>query len=372
MRPGVTSRTNSNPVNRYNLGKSGYVSQRGRLRLFFLSIAVACIPIAWFYSTLYRYSFNAPFLDDYAEPLGFLDRFTQIHGFVQKLTYFFATQHYESKLLFARTVFLLQYYGSGRIINFQHLMLLGDVGVAGIFGSILWMILPNRSRSEQGLLTVTISLFVFQLQYASALDWAMGSLQAIPVVLFALLTIALICGESRAQFAGSVLTAALTVFSSANGVAVLAIGLVILLQQKRYRRMAGWLVMCCMLAAIYAWRYTPGLSPYPHPSQLPSLGMRILLEVTYLLSFLGSSAARFSSVVPSVCLGACSILVVAVAIRKKYYKARPAIFYAVMFIVTTACGVCVRRAVDAGLSESLASRYRIYSNLVIVLLLVML
>jgi hypothetical protein len=85
----------------------------------------------------------------------------------------------------------------------------------------------------------------------------------------------------------------------------------------------------------------------------------------YALSFLGASAAGTVSVLPAVLLGLVLCMCFAWMISRKYARTNPTLFYFFVFLLLSALGVAGLRG-ENGLAQSLASRYRIYSNLALV------
>jgi putative copper export protein len=113
---------------------------------------------------------------------------------------------------------------------------------------------------------------------------------------------------------------------------------------------------------LYLYHYT---APPPVAGAAATSGGLAHLSVIYALSFMGSSAARFSSIAPALVLGVLLCGVVLFAIKLKYYRSNPPVFYAMLLIMVNALAVSGLRS-DLGLAQSLASRYRIYSNLFLV------
>ena len=84
------------------------------------------------------------------------------------------------------------------------------------------------------------------------------------------------------------------------------------------------------------------------------------------MSFIGSSLAGSISYLPSVCFGIVLCLLLALAVHRRYYEINPSVFYSMVFLAITAIVVSGLRS-DLGVVQSLASRYRINSNLFLIL-----
>jgi hypothetical protein len=274
------------------------------------------------------------------------------------------SQHNEYKPIFADTLYVLQYLMSGHI-NFAVLSSVGDLFVLPLF-VVLYLMWAGDSRAirERLLLFVPVSWVLFQLQYYSLLSWPGSTLQNIPVVLFSLLTIYLLGRDEQWAFCISLGSLSLAVASSGNGFFVIPIGCLMLIQFRRSGRLVYWLSTFVAMLALYFYKYNfhSGQARADH-SVVSSL---FHISPLYALSFLGASIARYGSYVPAAILGGCLCALFAYAVFDRLYASRPAMFYSICFILTTAVAVSGLRS-DFGIAQSLVSRYRIYSNLLLIL-----
>ena len=123
--------------------------------------------------------------------------------------------------------------------------------------------------------------------------------------------------------------------------------------------MAAWIGVTLLMFSVYLFRYVPA-SPPAMPNG--SAGTLTHFNVLYALSFLGSSAARYVSLVPSLVLGLVLCGLFSLAVKRRYFQQNPAVFYSMLFILINALAISALRS-NLGLAQSLASRYRTYSNL---------
>jgi len=137
-----------------------------------------------------------------------------------------------------------------------------------------------------------------------------------------------------------------------------------LLQKRQWLRMPAWIAAATGMLLLYLYHYVPQVLS-PTPDVPAGTSSHAHLNLLYSLAFLGSSAARFVSIGPALVLGILLLAVIAFAAWKRYFRHNPPIFYAMLLIVINALGVSVLRS-DLGVAQSLASRYRIYSNLLLV------
>lgn len=339
------------------------ISQTDRLRLW-CSVSLIAIPAVIFYFVLWQTSVDIPIFDDYANVLGFANGFVQTHGFFNRLWMVLTYQHNEYKLIFENAVVATQYLIFGHIY-FQFLVALGDAFAVLIFVTICSMFRYHQDDwTKRVMLLVPVAYLIFQLQYASALNWASSSLQHLAVIFFSLLSIHLLSRSSGWLFAGACGALVLAIASSANGFFVVPIGILMICQNKQWRRIPIWIAVAVGMLILYLWKYNFYSSQAnPHRSVTDTMSH---VSIRYALSFLGSSVARYEATVPSIIFGTALVGIFVAAIRRAYFRRNASVFYSMLFIIITAIGVSGLRS-DFGLAQSLASRYRTYSNLMIVL-----
>jgi hypothetical protein len=221
----------------------------------------------------------------------------------------------------------------------------------------------RRTIQERLLLFAPVSWLLYQFQYYSLLDWPMSSLQNIAVILFSLLAIYLLSRNETRSFYLSLLSLVLAICSSGNGFFVIPIGCLMLFQFRSFPRLVIWTAASMTMVALYFGKYDY-LQSQAHAdhSVLSSIHH---LSPLYALSFLGSSIASYSSYIPAAALGVCLCVVFLFAIVDRFYSKNPAMFYSICFLLITAIAVSGLRS-DFGISQSLVSRYRIYSNLALI------
>jgi hypothetical protein len=332
-----------------------------RLKLLF-ALVFTVLPIAVFYLILYRNAVRIPILDDYDIVLHTISWISQHHSFAARLGFMLTNEHNGYKLIFINTVTFTQYLLWGKV-HFPPLVFLGNSLAFFIFLVVIRMarVAPANTIDKWVILT-PVAWLIFQLQYASALDFSSCSLQNLGVLFFALLSIYLLDKESPTAFACSCATLVLAIACSPSGFFAAPIGLLLLAQNKRWSRSILWTLTAAAMLLLYLYHY---IAPPPVPGAQPKSGALPHLNLLYALSFMGSSAARFSSIAPAVVLGLLLCGVVLLAIKLKYFRKNPPVFYAMLLIMINSLAVSGLRS-DLGVAQSLASRYRIYSNLFLV------
>lgn len=331
-----------------------------RLKLF-VALALMVLPMAIFYAILCRNAVSIPIMDDYDIVINSLNWISQHHSLSDRLLFLVTREHNGYKLMFESSVVFSQYGLFGQA-HFLPLVLFGDMFAGLIFITVLLMSrLSSANSINKWLLLTPVAWLILQLQYASALDFASSSLQHLAVVFFSLFCIYLANKSSKILFIGSCVALVLAIASSPNGFFAGIAGLLMLTQSRRWRRVAAWSATILVALTVYIFRYTPAPQA---PGTAQASGILPHVNVIYALSFMGASAARYASIGPSFVLGVILCGVLVFAVKKRYYLQNPPIFYSMLFILINAIAVSGIRS-DLGVSQSLASRYREYSNLLL-------
>jgi hypothetical protein len=224
------------------------------------------------------------------------------------------------------------------------------------------MFLPDQDLERRLALFLPISLILFQYQYVETLNWPMPGVQNLPIVTCAIGSIYLLWRDTRGTFAGALGLMVLGIAASGNGFLIVLVGMLMLLIGRRYAHLALWSVTAAVCAWAYAYNYTETAT---HSAKHQSL-IAILMHphFVYLLGFLGS-AGRFPMQIGAVVLGFALCVFFGWMIWRDYLRKDPVVGYCLLFILLTAIGVSGLRA-DLGLMQSLSSRYRIYSDLLLI------
>jgi hypothetical protein len=328
-----------------------------KLRLVFPLFLIA-FPAFIFYFILYRTAVKLPILDDYEIILGTTNWLQQTPGFLHRLAIVLVSEHNGYKLMFENTVV----WTVNSILGGVHILPLVAIGnIFPIFIFLIVMLMAKNITAEAAtrlFLMAPVAYLLFQLQYASALNFASSSLQHLAVIAFSLLSIYLLSRKTQSAFGGACIAFIAAIASSPNGFFLVPIGVLMLAQERRWKWTAYWIAVCTGLLCFYLFRYH---------SAPTAVGSKTAIAFSYLsplysISFVGASAAGYSSVFPSLLLGFLLCCIFGVMVARRYYLQNPAVVYSVVFILINAIAVAGVRT-DSGIAQSLASRYRIYSNL---------
>ena len=322
---------------------------------------LVAFPALLFYGILLRIAVNLPVLDNYGG-LDFMNRLVVLKGFPAKLAFLFTAQFNEYKLIFAESIWWLQYSLSGHI-NFRVLNVISN-GLVLLLAILLWkMFLPNcKNLGTRLALFIPVSWLLFQLQYFEMLNWGGAGLQHIASAVFAFAAIYLLFDKSRIAFCSAILSFLLAVASSPNGFLLLPIGLLILAPGRHYTRVATWLVASASLIAVYIYHYDVHSSQAsPDHSVLSAV---LKMRPLYILSFMGS-AAGIPFHAASFVLGTVLCVFFLWIAHKGYAKRNPLVSSCVLFLLLTAIGVAGIRS-DLGLEGSVSSRYTFFSIMFVI------
>ena len=330
-----------------------------RVRGLLLPLLLVLAPVAIVYGVLYRYAISIPCLDDYNATLNFLLE-QRLHPHTGgKVLAVIAFQHGEYKLLFEHALIGSWYALTGGF-RFKVFILLGNLLLLPSLWVLWCLCFPSEpDRARRLLLFAPVVLLFFELDYAELLDWVMASLNGIAVVSFALLSLSLLARRSRLALGMACLFAALSCSASGNGFLLAPAGVVILWPARRLRRIALWLVPFAVMLPLYLYRYRP----VPHPAA-PQLWPKLL----FLLSFVGGAIENihgFPVRHAGFVLGAAVLLVVAHSIRTRFHQRSPVLAAIACWVLLSAALVAGVRSY-LGVPQSLASRYKIYSVLLLI------
>ncbi|HEY4083310.1 MAG TPA: hypothetical protein VGM81_21695 [Burkholderiaceae bacterium] len=327
-------------------------------------LSLAGTPALIFYWLLSKTVADRPLVDDYYAVLAFVNHFSQLADVSSKLSYIVNFQHNEYKLAFENAIFAAQYELFGKI-NFSALSMLGNSFVLVLFALLASTFrISIKSNGIRTLALLPVGLLLFQLQYASTLNFAMAGLQNIPVLVFVLLSIMLLSENSPLRFAGSCVAMLLAIASSGGGFLLLPVGATMLAERRRWKHLGAWIIFSVAIASVYFSNYNFHSSQSNPDGSVTQSAAHF--SITYMLAFMGASVARYQGYFPSICVGVALSCLLAFAIWKGYSKENPTVLYFAIFLILTAAGVSAIRS-GFGIEQSLASRYRVYSNLLLIL-----
>jgi hypothetical protein len=303
---------------------------------------------------LYATGFSAPYQDDYHAILNFSMEY--LHSSSKLLT-FAASQHNEYKLAFEHAVVVLELDATHHL-NFALLTILGTLFLP-LTGYLLWrMKLTAEDGLEQRLIAfLPICLLFFSLTYWESMDWAMTTLQNLPVVFFSLLALQLLVRSTRTsgrvRFLFACVFGALAALTSANGFFLAPIGFCLLVWRKSAWRAAVWGMAFVVPFVTYLYRYQRSTE---------ALGRHAMVKrAEFFIGFFGGMLPR---PIPACFFGLVVIGVLVLAWRSGFARARPDVACMTAWLVMTdGVAAWVRGAANPGIP----SRYSMYSLLFVII-----
>lgn len=344
------------------------MSLRSGVRSPALWFSLIAIVVGTFYALLFSTTYNLPREDDYDAILSFMNTYRLQPTTLQKAQFFAASQHNEYKLYFEHGLVVAQHALTGNL-NFTALQIWGDLLMLGVFAVLAANVPVFRSQllspaSRPPLSPVAallpVALLTFSLRAHQTLNWAMGALQNVAVLLFALAAIHFLVRPGTRAMAGACVCLVLAIASSGNGFVVLLTGSLRLLERRRVGPMLAWWVTGGLCAWIYAYHYGVGLHHGPAVTVLSS----VLTGVAFPFTFIGNAMSyRMLSLLLGCALTATFVVLLGRGLR----TAAPFVFHACMFVLVTAVSVTVTRHAG-GLAAAVPSRYGLYGQLFLALI----
>jgi hypothetical protein len=317
------------------------------------------LPAVAAYAVLWRCYTAVPIIDDYPELFVFAIGFTKAQGLVAKLGLLFTAQVGPYKLLLDHGLVALQLLLTGHM-DLPVMIVLGNLMPIGIF-ALLWRHAeknntPARSRL---LLLLPVSLLVFSMNYAETLDWAMIGLQHPAVIFFSMAALHFLVQHSGKSFVLACGLAMLASATSANGLLLWPVGLLyLLLHDRRPARLLGWCAAIAVTVFAYFFRFQPeGLS----------VQGTVAGKLMFFTMFCGGAMENMHhKPLPylSLAIGAGVLLVIADAVRTRFDRRNPFVFFTAVWLLCTAIVVANGRAA-MGLELSLSSRYKIFCDVLL-------
>jgi hypothetical protein len=321
-----------------------------------ISAIFAIAAMALYLNSVWLFSLNIPYADDYDSVLGFLNQFVAAENYIQKATILF-NQHNEHRLVFNHLVQLL-FLGFGEI-NFRYLIFFGNFGWF-ILIYVIWRYSESREMSITEYSPVIITLLSF-------CAWETMTM-ATPAIQFhfqILFSIASILMMTRQKFTYAIIFTALSVFTSAGGLLSIPILCLYYLVEKKWSKLA--IAIGCSFLLVFVY-FT--LLHYRQPTHHPDLLIALKMPIDFIL-FIFAVAGSFGminklGIASAITFGAISMTLFAIK-APFIYKKNSFLFWTAAYIFITILSIDLSR-VGFGLEYSQSSRYTIFAILLLVVL----
>ncbi len=226
------------------------------IRLFpFLSrpvttIVLLLLPIAVFGVYFSLLCYNVPWFDEFEAVLDSLTKLVDAPTLARKWAVL-ARPNNEHRLVFAHLVVYAYNQLTGQV-NFTHLMLLGNATL----GVLLWLFHQVlRSRGLPTVYLLPVPLFLFTAQNYLLTFTALYTLQYLAIIILVAFTFYLLAGNTRGRFVGALSLGLFSTFSMGNGLLLWPAGVGILLYQRQWYRLGGWIAVGVMAIKLYFYGY---------------------------------------------------------------------------------------------------------------------
>jgi len=332
-------------------------------------ILIILLPVVIYFTAWDYYAINIPKWDDHALK-AFIEEYAGAGNWKGKVLALFK-QHNEHRISLTRLIAWIDFSAFGTL-NYRHLMLAGNVLLLGVIP--LWYIILRKNKKPLSAL-LPVPFIWLTLAFWENMYWGMASIQNFGVVTLVLWTIYLCINTNQFLFALSLVLAWVTVLTSGNGLFVLPIGALLLFLLQNRKRFALWIINSgAAIFCYFNWYNRESVSNPESKATILELGKGYM-------AFLGSFA---ESIPVADHFKACFLLgivlfLVAISIasatifrilRNKYtvkFERITDLFClgTVLFVLGTALIVVYSRA-GFGLEGLMASRYKIYSVLLLI------
>lgn len=298
--------------------------------------------ISVFYFFILKLNFPFPCLDTFDAIFDFANKFFSTNSFLERITLLFS-QHNEHRMIFSRGLTVLSIVLTGKI-QLQYLTFIGNICLVGLF--ILFNLSVYKIRNKTLLIPVIVALLLFQPQAWEVFVQAEAALSYFTVIFFVFLAIFLLAKKGRLAFILSLFSGAIATFASGNGMFVFLAGTVLLLDERRWKRLVFWAIFGSICVAVYLLGYK---KPEYHPSILFAV-IHPLKTAIYYFCFLGSSpfslffkGAEFNlflSFIIGVLFSAFFLYLIVI----KYFRRNIILFSLLFYVFFTALSIAIGRA----------------------------
>lgn len=348
-----------NPAQNKKVQVSDFLSNpRYQEALTVTAFLIPAVGIISFYYSLYKYSYNFPFFDDFDSILQFINNFIASTSIREKIRLLFE-QHSEHRLVFDRAVALFEYYILGQI-NFKSFIIIGN---GALLVTLIMLYKSFQLKQKFHLIfLVPIAFVIFNFRFHETSFWPMAAMQNLWVLCFALSSLYFLhAKEIKYSFYLSILFGWMATFTSANGMMTfLAGGFVLLINRELFsKKNLIWLVAGGIAMASYFYHYT---KPGYHPEIIKPFLDHPLGFFGYAFAFLGGIFTEDATT--AISIGVILVLCSLFLTYKKYYKENPVIYSFIIFILITSVLAALTRF-GFGMDQSLSSKYTISSALLV-------
>ena len=221
----------------------------------FLLSVVALAPVAYMLGRGLMASRNVAYMDDIDGTLMLLIRLHDGGSWSDLGQWLFEISN-EHRMVTSRLLVTLSYWLSGTV-NFNIMGVIGNLFLCTLCGLLIRTAGTAERRWGMALL---LAGFLFQLEHFENFFWSGSSIDHFQVPLLAGCAIMLLARGGWVASLGAGLLAALATFTLAHGLVVWPVGVVMLVVDRRWRQLAGWLGVGIVAGVAYfsTFEFNPG------------------------------------------------------------------------------------------------------------------
>jgi len=223
--------------------------------LVFAAAFVALLPVVYTLARAFSVARDVAYWDELGTVLLFLLRLDDGATWQDSLGELFALGN-EHRTFTSRLLFALSYWLTGTV-NFVVIGVIGNLFICGLCALLVYSAGTTVRRVRLGLL---LAFSLFQLEHYENFQWSGSSIDHFQVVLLAAVSIVGLARGTRAGWLVGVLFAFLATFTLAHGLVVWAVGALLLGLERRWSRLAGWLLVGALTSLVffYGFAFNPG------------------------------------------------------------------------------------------------------------------
>ncbi len=250
--------------------------------------AIGLVPVFYVLTRAFLVSRNVAYWDELDTVLNFLLRLKQNSTWQAAVGQLFELGN-EHRTFTSRLLFALSYLLTGTV-NFVVIGALGNLFICALCGVLVYYAGTTVRRITLGLV---LAFFLFQLEHYENFQWSGSSIDHFQIVLLAGVSVIGLSRQTRLGWLVGLTFACLASFTLAHGLVLWPVGVLLLAEQRRWRRLAIWAVVALVTSLIFfhGFQFNPG-----HQIGVVTDGAFLRL-IRYWLTLLGAPLALGESLV---------------------------------------------------------------------------
>ena len=210
-------------------------------------ISLASIPILLFFASLFLFSINAPWLDDFEVGPMTLKNWLAAEDLTKRFDLIWAPNN-EHRVVILKLLVLFNYYVLGQF-NIQWMIWESHLYLIPLF-YFVYQVLPKENRWIN---LSTLAFIYLSFQYTLSSYWMIAAVQHNSVIGFGLISTYLL--SKNKYFVAAILCTLLAALSNSDGLFFIPIGAFLLFLQYRWKELFMWLIVLIGLICLFFLKY---------------------------------------------------------------------------------------------------------------------